>query len=155
MADGEQTKVVLTVDYGNEPGLGSLGYDLVEVDRGFRAALREARTGEVAPRVWRSPRLDESAKVVRATTNSPLTIEAWALVEKIVEPVLVSLITAEIAARFRKRPLRRPRARVTIRSKGQDVPEAQATIVVEGERVEVDLRARGEGTDDEPTEQDG
>lgn len=41
----DQAKVAVEVDYGEEPGLGALAYDLLEVDRGFRSALREARTG--------------------------------------------------------------------------------------------------------------
>lgn len=70
-----EARIQLSIVYPDgEPTLGVLAAHLAQIDRALRDFLRHA-SGRAAlgpRRGW--PRLDESARIERATTNSPLEI---------------------------------------------------------------------------------
>jgi hypothetical protein len=92
----------------DEPPLGTLGVELLEIDRGIREAIREARREE-APRGregW--PSLSDSVRVVRAETRSPLSVEATGyfidILSGLTTAALIALIKKAISNRFKSRP---------------------------------------------------
>jgi hypothetical protein len=130
----DPAKVTLRVDYPEEPGLGALAYDLLELDRGFRSALGEARSGRPPDEHWAWPRLTESPRVVRASANSPLAIEAAGVVAAAVGTVIGELIVAAIQSRFSKRSSESQAVQVTINvENNQD--NRKYVFVVDGNRV--------------------
>lgn len=121
--------------------MGTLAYDLLEADRGFREALRQARVGRDVPGRTGWPRVSESPRVVEARSKSPLTIIAsflGAVPKEVISGFIVAAITARLAGRSRSAPP--VEIKVTVENHVQ-------IIVVNGNRPEV----RGESrSQDEP-----
>jgi hypothetical protein len=109
-----EARIEIRVTYPEEPTLGVLGDDLLSIDRSIRGAAREARSPELrSPRSgW--PSLAESARIQRATTNSPLEV-----VSAIVIGVMANFTTDAVRALVRRqlatRLGNRPRSRVRVR----------------------------------------
>ncbi len=142
----EPTKVTLRVDYPKEPGLGTLAYDLLEVDRGFRSALGEARTGR-PPKEHRDwPRLTDSPRVVRASANSPLAIEASGLVVAIAGTAIGELIVAAIRSRLSKRSKDSQAVQITVNVEN-NVDNRQYVVVVDGNRMVREDQASDRGNE--------
>ena len=137
-----EAKVELRTHYPDgEPPLGTLAYDLLEVDRSFRDALREARLGERPAGREGWPRLSESPRVVRATTRSPLSIDAAAIVDPAIAEIIGGLVVAAILSRFRNRP--------------KDSPPTHTTIIVLGDVYNVYADGQEAWADREPEAPDG
>jgi hypothetical protein len=92
----------------DEPTLGTLGVELLEIDRGIREAIREARREEAPKGREGWPSLSDSVRVVRAETRSPLNVEATGyfigILSGLTTTALVAIIKRAISSRFKSRP---------------------------------------------------
>lgn len=102
-----------------EPALGVLGLELLEVDRGIREAIRQARQEEPPKGREGWPALRDSVGVVRAATNSPLSVEATAyfigVLSSLTAAGLAVLIKNAIGGRLGSRPPSRPPIEIVVR----------------------------------------
>jgi hypothetical protein len=139
--DGSE-RVDLAVRYPEgEPELGVLAYDLLEIDRGFREAVRRARSEEEPKGRAGWPGLRESPRVVRASTRSPLDIEATKVVTHIVELAigggLSILIAKAVSRRLANRAPRDRPVEVHVHVYGEN-NVIQGAVVKDGQAKEVD-----------------
>lgn len=123
--DAREARVDVEVRYpSTEPALGMMGGELLEIDRGVREAIRQARRDEPPKgrEGWPSPR--DSVTVVRAETRSPLSVEATGyfigLLSSLSATALVLLIKKTIGDRLATRSPVRPPIEIVLRVQIQD-----------------------------------
>jgi hypothetical protein len=117
--DAREAVVGVEIRYRTEePPLGTLGIELLEIDRAVREVIRQARRDEppMGRQGW--PSLNDSVRVVRAETRSPLGVEATGyfigILSSLSATALTALIKSAIAARFKSRPPERPSIEIVV-----------------------------------------
>jgi hypothetical protein len=107
-----------------EPPLGTLGVELLEIDRAVRETIRKARRSEPPKGREGWPSLSDSVRVVRAETRSPLGIEATGyfigVLSSLTATGLTALIKHAIAERFKARPAARPSIEIVVKVQIED-----------------------------------
>jgi hypothetical protein len=148
--DNESTVSLEAYYPAGDPPLGVLAYDLLELDRAFRDALREARLGEESPGRTGWPRVLESPPVIRASTRSPLLIEAMTVVTTAIGTAVGTVIGMKLGSRVEERPMDYPRVNITINIDGHATDSFQAGEVRDGADTNSEQRADSE---EEPTDE--
>lgn len=118
--DAGEAVVDLEIRYRTEePPLGMLGTELLEIDRAVREAIRQARRVEPPKGREGWPSLSDSVRVVRAETRSPLGVEATGyfigVLSSLTATGLAALIKNAIADRFKSRPPARPPMEIVVK----------------------------------------